>query len=93
VCFILTTSWRDRDLKLGRGLSGHFGSPFAPSEASCGCEGCEGRIPPLSELQDIGGEADEAPLGGDLLDAAHEELTETARLLDLSEHRLGQLLP
>ena len=38
------------------------------------------------------GEADEAPLVGDLLDAAQEKLTEAARLLDLSEHRLGQLL-
>ena len=36
------------------------------------------------------GEADEAPLVGDLLDAAQEKLTEAARLLDLSEHRLGQ---
>ena len=38
------------------------------------------------------GEANEAPLGGDLLDAAQQELAEAARLLDLSEHRLGQLL-
>jgi hypothetical protein len=38
------------------------------------------------------GEADEAPFGGDLLDAAQQELTEAAHLLDLSEHRLGQLL-
>ena len=51
-----------------------------------------GRSPPLGELQDIVGEADEAPLVGDLLDAAQEKLTEAARLLDLSEHRLGQLL-
>src|SRR5271157_2589495 len=56
------------------------------------CECGEGRSPPLSELQDIVGEADEAPFGGDLLDAPQEELTEAARLLDLSEHRLGQLL-
>ena len=51
-----------------------------------------GTGPPLGELQDIVGEADEAPLVGDLLDAAQEKLTEAARLLDLSEHRLGQLL-
>jgi hypothetical protein len=45
----------------------------------------------MGELQDVVGEADEAPFGGDLLDAAQEELTEAARLLDLPEHRLGQL--
>ena len=39
------------------------------------------------------GEADEAPFGGDFLGAAHQELAEAARLLDLAEHRLGQLLP
>ena len=38
------------------------------------------------------GEADEAPLGGDLFEAAQQELTEAPRLLDLSEHRLGQFL-
>jgi hypothetical protein len=46
----------------------------------------------LGELQDVVGEADEAPFGGDVLDAAQEELAEAARLLDLSEHRLRQLL-
>ena len=46
----------------------------------------------MSELQDIVGEADKAPFGGDLLDAAQQELAEAPRLLDLSEHRLGQLL-
>jgi hypothetical protein len=38
------------------------------------------------------GETDEAPLGGDLLDVAQQELAEATRLLDLSEHRFGQLL-
>ena len=45
-----------------------------------------------SELQDVVGQADQAPFRGDLLHAAQKELTKAARLLDLSEHRLGQLL-
>ena len=36
--------------------------------------------------------ADERPFAAHLVDAAQQELTEAARLLDLSEHRLGQLL-
>ena len=40
------------------------------------CERGHGRNPPLSEVQDIVGETDEAPLGGDLLDAAQQELAE-----------------
>jgi hypothetical protein len=36
--------------------------------------------------------ARQTPLSGGLLDAAREKLTEAARLLDLSEHRFGQLL-
>ena len=51
-----------------------------------------GRGGPVGELEEIVGEADEAPFRGDLLDAAQEELAEAARLLDLTEHRLGQLL-
>jgi len=39
------------------------------------------------------GDIDNAPFCGDLLDAAQQELAEAARLLDLSEHRLRQLLP
>ena len=62
-----------------------FVAPFPRWRSSAGG-------PPLGELQDIVGEADEAPLVGDLLDAAQEKLTEAARLLDLSEHWLGQLL-
>ena len=69
-----------------------FVAPFPRWRSSAGCECGQGRGPPLGELQDIVGEADEAPLVGDLLDAAQEKLTEAARLLDLSEHRLGQLL-
>ena len=46
-------------------------------------EGCPGRSPPLSELQDIVGETDEAALGGDLLDAAQQELA--SRLVELLE--------
>ena len=69
-----------------------FVAPFPRWRSSAGCECGKGRGPPLGELQDIVGEADEAPLVGDLLDAAQEKLTEAARLLDLSEHRLGQLL-
>ena len=69
-----------------------FVAPFPRWRSSAHCECGKGRSPPLGELQDIVGEADEAPLLGDLLDAAQEKLTEAARLLDLSEHRLGQLL-
>ena len=73
-------------------LRASFVAPFPRWRSSAGCECGQGRGPPLGELQDIVGEADEAPLVGDLLDAAQEKLTEAARLLDLSEHRLGQLL-
>ena len=51
------------------------------------------QIPPLSELQNVVGEAYEAPFGGNRLDAAQQELAEAARLLDLAEHRFGQLFP
>src|SRR5271165_3617770 len=51
-----------------------------------------GRTPPLGELQHVVGEADEGPFVGDLVEPAHQELTEAAGLLDLPEHRLGQLL-
>ena len=36
--------------------------------------------------------ADDGPLGAHFFEAAQQELAETARLFDLSEHRLGQLL-
>ena len=36
--------------------------------------------------------ADDGPLGAHFFEAAQQELTETAGLFDLSEHRLGQLL-
>src|SRR5271166_1264471 len=58
-----------------------FVAPFPRWRSSAGCECGQGRGPPLGELQDIVGEADEAPLVGDLLDAAQEKLTEAARLL------------
>ena len=51
----------------------------------------KGRGPPLGRASDIVGEV-RGPTVGDLLDAAQEKLTEAARLLDLSEHRLGQPL-
>jgi hypothetical protein len=60
---------------------------------SSGCEACFGQSPPLNELQNIVGEADQTPFGGGLLDATRQELAEAARLLDLTEHRFGQLLP
>jgi hypothetical protein len=47
----------------------------------------------LNELQNIVGEADQTPFGGGLLDATRQELAEAARLLDVTEHRFGQLLP
>jgi hypothetical protein len=38
------------------------------------------------------GGADDRPFGAHLFYASHQELAEAATLLDLSEHRLGQLL-
>jgi hypothetical protein len=38
------------------------------------------------------GSADKSPLGAHLFEAAQQELAESTRLFDLSEHRLGQLL-
>jgi hypothetical protein len=37
------------------------------------------------------GGADKSPLGAHLFEAAQQELAESARLFDLSEHRFGQL--
>jgi len=54
-------------------------------------QGC-GQIPPVCELEKIVGGADDGPLGAHLVDAAHQELAESACLLDLPEHRLGELL-
>jgi hypothetical protein len=51
-----------------------------------------GRNPTVSELEKIMGGADKSPLGAHLFEAAQQELAESARLFDLSEHRLGQLL-
>ena len=76
----------------GRKVSGHSSFLVGACRGLSRCKGGGRRNPPLSELQEIVGEADEAPLGGDLHDAAQQKLTEAARLLDLSEHRLGQLL-
>src|SRR5271167_4602020 len=59
---------------------------------SGGCEHGSGPAPPLGELEHVVGEADEAPFVGDLVEPAQQELTEAAGLLDLPEHRLGQLL-
>src|SRR5580658_7366090 len=59
---------------------------------SGGCELGGGQSPPLGELEHVVGEADEAPFVGDLVEPAHQELTKAAGLLDLPEHRLGQLL-
>src|SRR5580704_16993700 len=76
----------------GRKVSGHSSFLVGACRGLSRCKGGGRRNPPLSELQEIVGEADEAPLGGDLHDAAQQKLTEAARLLDLSEHRFGQLL-
>ena len=46
----------------------------------------------MCELEKIVGGADDGPLGAHLVDAAHQELAESACLLDLPEHRLGELL-
>lgn len=43
------------------------------------------------EFGDIVGDAGEAPFVLDFVETVQEELTESARLLDLSENRLGQL--
>src|SRR5271166_6213262 len=85
--------WRNGDLRRATGARGRRGESFCWFAGLCGCGGGEGRSPPVGELQDVVGDADKAPFGGDLLDPAQQELTEAARLLDLSEHRLRQLLP
>ena len=46
----------------------------------------------MCQLEKIVSGADDGPLGAHLVDAAHQELSEAARLFDLPEHRLGQLL-
>jgi hypothetical protein len=38
------------------------------------------------------GKAEQAKFLGDFVKVAHEKLTEAARLFDLPEHRIGQLL-
>ena len=53
---------------------------------------CCGQNPTVGELEKIVGSADKSPLGAHLFEAAQQELAESARLFDLSEHRLGQLL-
>src|ERR1700730_2772648 len=51
-----------------------------------------GQTPPLGQLEEVVDGADDGPLGAYFFEAAQQELTETAGLFDLSEHRLGQLL-
>ena len=51
-----------------------------------------GQSPPLSQLQQIVGGADHAPFRAARSRAPQQELAEAARLLDLPEHRFGQLL-
>jgi dipeptide/tripeptide permease len=46
----------------------------------------------VCELEKIVGGADDGPLGAHLVEAAHQKLAEPAGLLDLAEHRLGELL-
>src|SRR5271157_6137386 len=76
------------DMEVSAGLD----MDLAGSAASGGGEFGGGQTPPLSELEHVVGEADEAPFAGDVVEPAHQELTEAASLLDLPEHRLGQLL-
>ena len=52
---------------------------FRPPEAHRHINALARGSPPLSELQDIVGETDEAALGGDLLDAAQQELASRSR--------------
>jgi hypothetical protein len=53
---------------------------------------CCGQNPTVGELEKVVGSADKSPLGAHLFEAAQQELAESARLFDLSEHWLGQLL-
>src|SRR5712691_582509 len=46
----------------------------------------------LCELEEVVGGADHRPFGRHFLDAAHEELPEASCRLDLTEHRLDDLL-
>jgi hypothetical protein len=47
----------------------------------------------LSQLQQVVGRADDRPFGAHLRDAAHQELTEATRLLDLPKHRRTSCSP
>src|SRR5258708_39772672 len=51
-----------------------------------------GRLCEGEQLQEIVGGADHCPLGAHFHDAPQQELAESARLFDLSEHRLHHLL-
>ena len=61
------------DVRLGGSFAAIVRCTVSRWRSSAGCECGQGRGPPLGELQDIVGEADEAPLVGDLLDAAQEK--------------------
>src|SRR5258708_20884899 len=76
--------WWGRDLVLSR--------PLALLRYRSGRRERWGQSPPVWELEKIVGGADDGPLGAHLVDAAHQELAEPACLLDLPEHRLGELL-
>jgi hypothetical protein len=44
----------------------------------------------IAELEKIVGGADKSPVGAHLFAAPQQELAESARLFDLSKHRLGR---
>ena len=60
---------------MAQALSSRFREDFFWSRG--GVSGLR-QAPPPGEFPDIVGEADEAPLAGDLIEPAHEELTKAA---------------
>src|ERR1700738_5066158 len=61
-----------------------------------GLSGClqprGGRNPSLGELEEVVGGANGCPFGADVVEAAQQELAEAARLFDLPENRLRELV-
>jgi hypothetical protein len=78
--------------QVGVGFAGRNLAVFCP--LCCGGghrQRCE-QTPPAGQLQEIVDGADDGPFGAHFFQAAQQELAEAARLFDLPEHRLGQLL-
>src|SRR5215831_1999498 len=82
-----------RKAPIWRVLRGRLAVTKAFSAVSCATHQLRRRqTPPLNQLEEVVGGADDRPFGPHLLEAPHQELAEAARLFDLPKYRLGQLL-